>query len=277
MVGACPSRRLVEIGGQRGAVGGASPGYARQILEVGPTRALVGEAEWLVEMESDQDVAVVLRQFEQGQVGQAVPVARADDDSARRIRLANQLEQVDQQGIPRSTVERFMRLVEQFERDRRRRRAIARGELRPYGAELDPAACYIDRAFVEIMLVEDHPEARAVGLANDPVEPLEPGWIDPVGPIQMREDLQIDTDEVEAAAPNFGKVAGFEMSLCRVLPDRIIAKHVHAAMIGSTGPRRIEPRRRFCAHLAAAQGGRGRGQADKFRDSFDGHLRGFLS
>ena len=61
---------------------------------------------------------------------------------------------------------------------------------------------------------------------------FEPGGIEPVLRIHVPEGLEVDPDEIEAALADLGEVPRLEAALRRVVPDRIVAEHVDAAVEG---------------------------------------------
>ena len=204
-----------------------------------PRRALVGEMERFVIMEGDEQIGIG-RELEAGQFPVAIPAGWTDHDDARRIRLPDHAQQLGEERIPRRRVELGVRLVQKLEGDAARRVGEAWSNLAPEGRESFAAHRHVFRARIEIMLVENDPEARLLRLPDDIVELGEPHRIETVLGIHVAERHQGDPDEVEAGLADFSEVPPLEAALAGVGPIGIVTERVDAAAEGLVG--RVEAR-----------------------------------
>src|SRR5439155_22325735 len=98
------------------------------------------------------------RELQAGQLLEAVPAGRANDDDPGRVGLADGCQKLGEERVPIGRVELFMRLVQYLEGDVARGVGVARRDLAPECRELRTAQREIFRAGVEVVFVEDDPE-----------------------------------------------------------------------------------------------------------------------
>ena len=121
-----------------------------------------------------------------------------------------------------------MGFVEQLKGDGRRLGAVSLCKLAPHGRQPGSAHGHVIRAGPEVVLVQDHSEARVRRVCYNPVEPFQPLRVDPILRVHMIEHEQIDPDEIEATVADVGKILCLEPTFFRLLPERVVTEDVDA-------------------------------------------------
>ncbi|MCW0450774.1 hypothetical protein NB706_003608 [Xanthomonas sacchari] len=241
-----PGRDAVELAVELGPVGCAAPAHAGVVADVrrGPRRALVGEAERVVVVHGDQQVRIVLGQAQAVERGEGIAAGRAHHHRAGRIVAADDLQRIAQQIVPHRAGHLAVGLVEDLEQHRRRRVAVARGDLVPERQQPGPAQRGIGGAGVEVVFVQDHVQARGGGLVDHRIQRLQPGRVEPVVRVHVRERLQVDPHRAEAAVADRAVQRRAETRLRRVVPQRVVAEDVDPAPEPGEGVVGLRARRR---------------------------------
>ncbi len=182
-----------------------------------------------VVVKGHDEIAIGLGQAQAFQAAQRVPLRGADDDAPRRIRCPDDLQVLGQHLVP-DCIHRAMRLVQDLEQHRRRRFAEMRRDLAPEGLQLKPAAGHILGTFLEIVLIENHRQPGLQPCVHQRIKRPQPFRRELVLRVHVREGLQIHPHVVETAVLDGLQVAQLKARLGRVLPERVVADDVDAAL-----------------------------------------------
>jgi hypothetical protein len=170
-VRASPLDRAVEV--DRDVLLGADragPIDTQLILLFRPFGALVGEIEWVVVVDGDDQVRVGCGQLERWEAPEGVPLRASDDDRALRIRRADHGQQLGDEGVVLVRGELVVRLVQELEVERVRIALIALGDLPPDAAQASLVRVGLDGHLVVMVNIDNRPQTSGERRVDGPLD-----------------------------------------------------------------------------------------------------------